>query len=216
MQGIPRTLFQGDQSLLTFPDFKDTWLNSQRYNEQNLIPADELSVRNAISFFFFYDILRKTPGIFRLSYPHQFTLIDLVALLIQYLLTYALGVNTTAFSERRFIKVPLGTLLPYFKEDSNHAYVIIPGFYQGKRDENIAEETYVQRTGSDVMQLIEDIIALFNKYMAKYAENPDINALLQELVADNEYQRIVDELKVYAGLSYGEQFKNMYHPLIWL
>jgi Tc toxin complex TcA C-terminal TcB-binding domain len=29
-----------------------------------------------------------------------------------------------------------------------------------------------------------------------------------------DYQNIVEELKVYASLSYGEQFKNMYHPLI--
>lgn len=214
-KGYPELLLQGDQSFPDFfPDFQDTLLNAQRYNEQNVIPADELSVRNAISFFAFYDILRKTPGIFRLSYPHQFTLIDLIALLIQYLLLYALGVNTSAVTHRRVLKVPLGTLLPYFKEDSNHAYVIVPGFYRTVRRDNGDEETFVQRTGSDVMQLIEDIIALFNKYMAKYAENPDINALLQELVADNEYQRIVDELEVYASLSYGEQFKNMYHPLI--
>lgn len=214
-KGYPELAFQGSQYLPDFfPDFKDTRLSLQRYNEQNLIPADELAVRNAISFFYFYDILRKTPGIFRLSYPHQFTLIDMVALLFQYLLTYAYGINKTAYSERRFIKIPLGTLLPYFKEDSNHAYVIVPGFYRSKRDGNSDEGSYVQRTGSDVMQLIEDIIALFKKYMAKYAENPDINALLRELVADDEFQRIVGELRVYAGLSYGEQFKNMYHPLI--
>ena len=72
----------------------------------------------------------------------------------------------------------------------------------------------MQRTGSNVMQLIEDIIALFMKYMAKYTANPDINALLKELVADEDYLEIVNELKVYASLSYGEQFKNMYHPLI--
>ena len=167
-KGYPELLFQGDQSLPDFfPDFKDTWLKSQRYDEQNVIPADELSVRNAISFFSYYDILRKTPGIFRLSYPHQFTLIDLIALLIQYLLMYALGVNTTAFGHRRLLKVPLGTLLPYFKEDSNHAYVIVPGFYKTVKGENSDEQTFVQRTGSDVMQLIEDIIALFNKVHGK-------------------------------------------------
>jgi len=214
-KGYPELAFQGNYDLPDFfPDFKDTWLKSQRYNEQNLIPADDLSVRNAISFFSFYEILGKTPGTFRLSYPHQFTLIDLIALLFEYLLMYAYGVNTTAYSERRFIKVPLGTLLPYFEEDSNHAYVIVPGFYKTKKGENNEKETYVQRTGSDVMQLIEDIIALFKKYMAKYAANPDINALLRELVADPDYQKIVEELKVYASLSYGEQFKNMYHPLI--
>lgn len=116
------------------------------------------------------------------------------------------------FCDRRFIKIPLGTLLPYFKEDSQHAYVIIPGFYNTRRDEN--NEVFVQRTGSDTMQLLKDIVAFTRKYMAKYAENPDVTALLQELVADPDYQKIVDEIQVYAGLFYGEQFKNMYHPLI--
>ena len=197
------------------PDFKDTLLKLQRYNEMNVIPPDDLSVRNGISFFSFYEILGKTPGTFRLSYPHQLTKIDLVALLFQYLLMYANGTNKTYLSDRS-IKLPLGTLLPYFKEDSNHAYVIIPGFYKREKEQETADSVVVNRTGSNVIQLIEDIIALFKKYMAIYAENPgqDINALIQKLVADNEYQQIVAELKVYASLSYGEQFKNMYHPLI--
>jgi hypothetical protein len=64
------------------------------------------------------------------------------------------------------------------------------------------------------MQLIEDIAALLQKYLAKYAANPDLTALYKELVADVDYQNIIAELKVYGTLHYGEQFKNMYHPLI--
>jgi hypothetical protein len=214
-KGYPELAFQGNQSVTDFfPDFKDTWLKSQRYNEQNLIPADELSVRNALSFFTHYDILRKTPGTFRLSYPHQFTWIDLVALLFEYLLLKAFGINSAVFDRRGYLKIPLGTLLPYFMEDSKHAYAIVPGFYRTVRRDNGGEQTFVQRTGSDVMQLIEDIAALITKYVAKYAANPDLAALLQELVADVDYQHILAELQVYGTLSYGEQFKNMYHPLI--
>lgn len=213
-KGYPELGFQGSQGFGDFfPDFKDTWLKSQRYNEQNEIPADELSVRNALSFFSFYDILRKTPGTFRVSYPHQFTRIDVAALLYQYLLTHAFGVNSATYAHR-FLKTPLGTLLPYFKEDSQHAYAIVPGFYRTVARDNGVEETIVQRTGSDAMLLIEDIAALVRKYIAKYAANPDLSALLQELVADVDYQKIVAELEVYGSLSYGEQFKNMYHPLI--
>lgn len=197
------------------PDFKDTLLTSQRYIEQDKVNPNDLSVKNGISFFSFYEILGKTPGTFRLSYPHQLTKIDLVALLFQYLTMYAYGTDK-GYLRDRSIKFPLGTLLPYFKEDSNHAYVIIPGFYEREKEQETADSSVVNRTGSHVMQLIEDIIALFNKYIAKYKADPgqDINALIQELVADNDYQQIVNELKVYASLSYGEQFKNMYHPLI--
>ena len=145
-------------------------------------------------------------------HPHQLTLIDLVALLFEYLLLVSSGGgNAVAYEGRTPFKIPLGTLLPYFDEDSKHAYAIVPGFYKAGEE---GTATFVQRTASDVLQLIEDIVALFNKYLAKYRANPDVAALLQELLADPDYQAIVAELEVYATLSYGEQFKNMYHPLI--
>jgi len=220
-KGYPELVlnFKESNNFDFFPDFKNTLLKSQRYNELGVILPDDLAVKNGISFFNFYEILGKTPGTFRLTYPHQFTAIDVVALLYQYIMMFVYGnyyknVGMAEYHPLRSIKFPLGTLLPYFMEDSNHAYVIIPGFYGNKKEQGNGDMTVVSRTGSNVMKLIEDIIALFKKYIAKYAKNPDINALLQELVADNEYQQIVAELRVYGGLKYGEQFKNMYHPLI--
>lgn len=233
-----------------FPDFKNTLLKSQRYNEQDKIAPNDLAVRNGISFFNFYEILGKTPGTFRLTYPHQLTMIDLLSILFQYLLMHAYGNNKAYTSsylshKERFLKIPLGTLLPYFMEDSNHAYVIIPGFYNTEKDKETGETVCVKRTGSDVLQLIEDIISLFKKYIAKYKADPgqDIKALVHELITDPEFQKIKDELKVYEGLDlfyeflqklnnneevddvldelknyngliYGEQFKNMHHPLV--
>ncbi len=212
-KGYPELAFQGHQSIPDFfPDFKDTWLKSQRYFEINKIPADELAVRNAISFFGFFEVLKKTPGTFRISYPHQFTLIDLFALLWQLVLSRALAGSFDLV--KRNLKMPLGTLLPYFKEDSEHAYAVVPGFYRTVVGDDGVEQTVVQRTGSDAMKLLEDIVALFHKYLAKLAANPDLPALLQELVADVDYQKILAEVKVYATLSYGEQFKTLYHPLI--
>jgi len=219
-KGYPELAFQGSKYFPDFlPDFRDTWLKSQRYNEWDKIPPDDLSVRNGIYFFDFYEILGKTPGTFRLTYPHQFTAIDIIALLYQYIMMFVFGnyyksVGMVEYNPFRSLKFPLGTLLPYFKEDSNHAYVIIPGFYGRKKDQEKGNMAVVSRTGSNVMQLIEDIVALLKKYMAKYAENPDINALLQELMADDDYHEIIDELRVYGSLKYGEQFKNMYHPLV--
>ncbi len=219
-KGYPELAFQGEQYFQDFlPDFRDTLLKSQRYNELGVIPPDDLAVKNGISFFNFYEILGKTPGTFRLTYPHQFTAIDVVALLYQYIMMSVYGnyYKKTGMAEYhpvRSIKFPLGTLLPYFMEDSSQAYVIIPGFYENKKEQGKGDMTVVSRTGSNVMQLIEDIAALLKKYKAKYAENPDMNALLEELTADNEYHKILAEVKVYGGLKYGEQFKNMYHPLV--
>jgi len=230
-----------------FPDFDNTHLKSQRYNEQGRSPGP-LAVKHVVSPIDYLEILGKTPGTFRLTYPHQFTMIDVIALLYQYLQMFLYGnkgIGITSHYSFRKIKFPLGTLLPYFKEDSNHAYVIIPGFYNTEKDKEPGETVYVKRTGSNVLQLIEDIISLFKKYIAKYKADPgqDIKALVQELITDPEFQKIKDELKVYEGLDlfyefiqklnnneevdevleelknyngliYGEQFKNMYHPLI--
>ncbi|HEY0426486.1 MAG TPA: neuraminidase-like domain-containing protein [Pyrinomonadaceae bacterium] len=211
-KGYPELAFQGNSFIPDFlPDFQHAVLNTQRYGDLTLTINDNLSVRNGISFFQFLELLSKTPNNFKLTYPLQLTLIDLVSLLLQYLLLhiYGRGNNDRAF------KIPLGTLLPYFMEDSHHAYVIIPGFYREDKDPR-GKPVYVKRTGSNALQLIEDIIALFTKYLTKYNANPaqDLNALLAGLKADNDYLEIVAEIKIYMGLQYGEQFKNMYHPLV--
>lgn len=220
-KGYPELLFQGEQHIPDFlPDFKDSLLLSQRYTELNIDP-DDLSVRNGVSFFSFFEILAKTPGTFRITYPHQATFIDGVALLFQYIFLYALG-GSGGYTNERYktaLKLPLGTLLPYFKEDSNHAYVIIPGFYHSERDpqDNHSHlSLQSRRTASDVLKLIEDIIALFNKYAAILNQDPsqDLNVLFQMLLADNDFQEIVAELKNYETLRYGEQFRNAYHPLV--
>ena len=65
---------------------------------------------------------------------------------------------TPPYSRDRSIKIPLGTLLPYFIEDSDHAYVIMPGFYSRRIREQ--RDSRIQRTASDVLDLIEKIIAL--------------------------------------------------------
>ena len=203
-----------------FPDFKDARLRAQRYNEKNIVSGDDLSVRNAVSFGIFYTILNETPDKFRISYPHQFTNLDLIAWLFEQFLMRAY-----AGKRDQITKIPLGTLLPYFMEDSNRAYVIIPGFYERAQrststthtsdiDIEAADTKVLTRTGSDVLQLIEDITDLYNKYAALYAANPDPVALLTQLAQDNDLQEIILEIQTYSKLSYGEQFKNMYHPLV--
>lgn len=223
-KGYPELAAEGNSYFPDFfPDFKDTSLLVQRYLEQNYDATDDLAVRNAISPFNFYQILQETPKNFRITYPHQMTYIDWVALLMQYLMYAAYGGTSIAGHDGyRSFKIPLGTLLPYFMEDSSHAYVITPGFYQRRSRTERAESfttgasdsVSIQRTGSDVLQLIEDIIALFNKYMAKLKAGQAPASVIQELLADEDYHDVVEELQLYATLRYGEKFSNMYHPLI--
>ncbi|GAA4026859.1 neuraminidase-like domain-containing protein [Actimicrobium antarcticum] len=213
-KGYPELLSEGNTYFPDFfPDFKDTLLTVQRYRETNYIAGDELSARTALSFFAYYDILTKTPGTFRITYPHQMTPIDWLALLLEYLLLASYGANTGALYDRqRNIKIPMGTLLPYFMEDSNHAYVITPGFYGRKSRLNL--NTLTRRTASDVLGLIDKIVALYQKYMAKLKAGETPAQLLAELLADEDYHDIKAELEVYSKLQYGEKFSNMYHPLM--
>lgn len=212
-KGYPEKVFEGDFSFPDFlPDFQHALLNTQRYKDLTLNINDDLTIRNGISFFAFLELLAKTPDNFKVTYPLQLTQIDLIILLFQYLLLQTGGQSI----RERSIKIPLGTLLPYFMEDSHQAYVVIPGFYGEEKESETGNSIYIKRTGSNVFQFIEDVIALFTKYLMKYQADPtqDINALIAELKADNDYLKILEELKVYAKLNYGEQFKNMYHPLV--
>ena len=215
-KGYPELVFQGNAYFPDFlPDFRDSKLISQRYSELNTDASDDLAVRNGVSFFAFYQILRQTPGNFRITYPLQATWIDYVALLFQYLVKASYG-KANFGSDNRQLKIPLGTLLPYFIEDSYHAYVIIPGFYKTIKEPTTGEPIFVQRTGSDVLLLIEGIIALLVKYIATYQADPthDLEALVQKLLEDPEYQRIIAEMTELKTMQYGEKFKNMYHPLL--
>ena len=213
-KGYPELLFSGNKNIRLpdfLPDFNDTALLLQRYKEQNGVPGDDLSVRNGVTIFKsfnFLNLLAETPGIFRISFPHQFTKIDIVSLLFQLLLSL---VNNSSFKlsthpQRRRFKIPMGTLLPYFKEDSNHAYVIIPGFYKKIMDPGEFVQSFTlsdeeKRTASDALKLLEDLFALIKLYIQKFKDDPahDINLLLQQLVSDEEFHRIIKELTAYEG-----------------
>ena len=211
-KGYPELVFEGDQYFPDFlPDFQHANLLTQRYQDLTK-QIDDLSIKNGVFFFDFLELLKKTPNSFKVTYPLQFTSIDWVVLIRQILIMLIFGRGIKDHS----IKFPFGTLLPYFMEDSFHAYVIIPGYYGEDKNPDTGVPTYIKRTGWNVMQLIEDIIALFTKYMAKYNADPtqDLNALIAKLKADNKYLEIVKEIELYPTLHYGEQFKNMYHPLV--
>ena len=216
-KGYPELFLEDTPHLDDFlPDFKDAQLLSQRYHERNIndpkhniTDPDDLSVQNVASPFDFIEILRTTPGTFRLTYPHQITMLDLIAPLFQYLI----GQVSNERLPRTLPKISRGFLLPYFMEDSNHAYVIIPGYYKKIKIPQPFNpqqpETFIKKIASDVFQLIADVQALYIRF---YKERPMRQDQWDAWMA--EYQRIAAEIRVYQGMQYYEQFKNMYHPLV--
>jgi 5-hydroxyisourate hydrolase-like protein (transthyretin family) len=250
-KGYPELASPKPFTLDFVPKFRDTSLNEQRYKEMDLISGNDLSavnVHSLLSGLNSIEILNQTPGTFRLTYPHQFTSIDLIALIFQF---FQLILQSNKNKDKRpQIKFPLGTLLPYFKEDSNHAYVIIPGFYKKVMDNGEFVETYSlndseKRTASTVFQLMDDITNWFKKISFEFQANPpaDMQTAVRIILTDSAFQDILKELSKYADLDiflnllvgvsgdskvdeflkeliqeeplkYGEQFKNMYHPLV--
>lgn len=194
----------------------------------------------------FPGLLYNTPDTFRITYPHQLTILDLISVLM-------LGVmnssgNSLTLGVGRNINIPFGTLLPYFKEDNDHAYVIIPGFYhQGTPRIGEALTDSGKRTASNVYQLIDDMINWYKKIQADLENNPSPPETMTEIIdfilKDSDFQKLLNELSTYANLdvftnfliglsedaevtdllegmtkekplAYGEQFKNMYHPMV--
>ncbi|WP_444944305.1 neuraminidase-like domain-containing protein [Microbulbifer sp. ZKSA006] len=222
-KGYPELATQGNAPFPDFfPDFKDTLLTVQRYKEWNWDPADQMAARTALTPFGFYDILNRTPGNFRITYPHQMTIIDWAMILIQYLFILAYSnSNSTAAKYDKVLKFPLGTLLPYFMEDSEQGYVIIPGFYarasgdpSGELTSASSSTTEVRRTASDVIQFIEDALNLYLKVVARVQAGESFADVVQDLPNDDDYQKLLSEFQTYTELQYGERFANMYHPLM--
>jgi hypothetical protein len=196
-----------------FPDFKDAILNAQRYLEKNRVAGDTLSIRTFFSFFTFVDRLGKTPGTFRITYPHQFTGIDFIALLFELHIKWVLERNF--IDKVSFLKLPLGTLLPYFFEDSTHAYTVIPGFCGMLTDDMTGATTPVKRTFSDILKFFKDIKSFIPKFREiLLGDHGSVEALIKTLIADPDFKDIAAELSVYGKLKYAEQFKNLYHPLV--
>ncbi|GAL85663.1 hypothetical protein Aasi_1417 [Sporocytophaga myxococcoides] len=249
-KGYPEKVKDGNYELTDFlPDFSQARLLSQRYTEDVNASPDDLKVKNGISPFQFFKLFDKTPGQFRITYPHQLTIIDLISAVYQFIIILLLRKSNTDI-KLPGLKIPFGTLLPYFMEDSWHAYVIIPGFYKeqyagGEFYSVIGLTDDEKRTASDVFQLIDRIINWVKKIRLEFQDEPPANTqeAIDRIIADPDFQEIIQEMSHYKalqpllqkligitdntefdeylkkaleqnGLVYGEQFKNMYHPMV--
>ena len=161
-----------------------------------------------------YDpITARTPGNFKVTYPMQMSVIDWFFLFFQ---LYLASQAPRSFLKDRFrFNIPLGTFMPYFYGDFSRTYVIIPGFYQRKQD---PAAPHIEKMFSDIIQLVEDALALFFKYLFKLQQDPahDLNALLTELSVDPKFLALKAEWEVYQTLQFGLKFRNFYHPLVCL
>ncbi len=194
------------------PVFRDTGFLDQRYRELNQIVGDDLYMLTIFNLTGF-GLVNNTPGTFKVTYPEQMSLIDLLLLLWEILAYKQTQFKASVYREGVF--VPLGTLMPFFYGDANRGYTIIPGFFQTPQEEQEAGQVN-QRTFSDILKFAQTAVDLVLRYYAMWLQKqfPDFNALWQALVKDEEFVWLSEEFAVYQKLHFGHRFKNFYHPLV--
>ncbi|PTQ98229.1 virulence plasmid A protein [Mucilaginibacter yixingensis] len=197
-----------DMPYLDFiPDFKDTSFLQMQYKEKNNRETDTLAARDIFSPFAYETILNATPGTFRITYPHEFSLIDWIYVALETILLQQSHMSASFVKERGFV-LPMASFMPFFYADNDREYVIIPGFF----DENGSNE----RTFSDIYQFLTDLIAFVKKYLLMLIADPahDLNKIKQEYLADPEYAKLAAEWDYYKNHKPQMMFRNFYHPLV--
>jgi len=195
------------------PVFKDTSFLEQHFREMNLDKTDDLFMRTIFNLTGF-ELVNNTPGTFKVTYPEQMSLIDLLLFLFQLLFYRRTGIHGVA-SYQEGAYVPLGTLMPFFYQDANRAYTILPGFFQQPKEQQPGVPVN-QRTFSDILTFANKAVDLVVRYYLMWIQNkfPDFAALWAALTVDEEFTWLVAEFGVYQTLHFGHLFKNFYHPLV--
>jgi peptidoglycan hydrolase-like protein with peptidoglycan-binding domain len=208
-KGYPEVASQSSGWTQLLPQFKDTSFDAQRLVELGWDNDDELAMSSIFTGGSFQTLFGRTPGTFRVTYPYQQSEIDR---LINALLALSYRGNNVRGREGS-VSV-FGTLMPYFFEDNQRGYVLVPGFY-GPIDER-TKKRRTSKTFSDVRRLFMDIVALITKYLQLLTQASTIKekqAVLAQLAADPDYARILAEIDVYRRLRFGTVVYNFYHPL---
>jgi hypothetical protein len=215
-KGYPEPIVGNTVTFDIRPKIKHSELRNLRWIEDNDDVEDDLSIWTFLGGEW-VALLNKTPGIFRVTYPQDFTLIDLVLFYLE-IWRRSLGpkpVATTYASVERYLVLPLGTFLPYFYEDGARGYVAIPGYYSAP-DLEKGGQRLTRWTFTDALKFLQALIALVRKYLLLYEQDPnhDLNALFAKLLVDTDFLKLRDEFRVWTTLTYAVDFQNFYHPLV--
>jgi hypothetical protein len=105
--------------------------------------------------------------------------------------------------------------MPFFYQDANRAYTILPGFFQEPKEQE-AGVPVNQRTFSNILTFAQKAVDLVVRYYLMWTQNtfPDFASLWAALIKDEEFTWLMAELGVYQTLHFGHLFKNFYHPLV--
>lgn len=232
-KGYPEAHQVDGPSFTFLPRLKDTYLSGQRLVERDENNDHELAFASVFSGNNFQTLFGRTFGqasaIFRVSYPFQASEIDrLVSTLLQgaqgkWGMTEAQYEANLAFARKRNVSVGtyaggtatvFGTFMPFFFEDNRHGYILTPGFY-GAIDAQSGIPSTI-KTFSNLRQLFVDLVALATKYLqllAAATTGAQKENVLDQLIADPDFWRILLEADSYSRDQSGIVVRNFYHPM---
>lgn len=207
-KGYPEVLPAGSSpSVTVLPRFLDTELRRQTLVEKKNV-VGLLAYSTAANGTSFQTLFKLTPdNAFRIAYPFQASEIDR-------LLTALINAGSSPSVRERTITLMFGTLMPFFFDDNERGYMLVPGFYSPLVG-HLNQRTTV-KTFSNVRHLFVDAIALITKYLLLLAAAPtpaQKQAVIDAFPADPETQRILKEVESYGGTNFGFEVRNFYHPL---
>jgi hypothetical protein len=185
-RGYPEALPDQLRLLPLLTRFQRDDLNLMKNAEQ--YQTEDNSLTPQVSFTMFQQILKQTPGLFRITYPHYISYFD--RLLLFFFAAAAAAAPNTRFlatQSRRGFFVPLGTFYPFFYADALRTYFV--------RQELFSEGKVLYY--SDTVALFDSIFDLIKKQ-----DWPKLKELLEKNA----------ELKYRFRL----RFTNFYHPLVCL
>jgi hypothetical protein len=206
-KGYPEAIPESGTAGILLPSFEDTAQRGQRLVEKSNRTDDRLAILTGLGGSGFDTLFTLTPGIFRVTYPYQASEIDR---LLSAIYTAALG---QAMRDRRVVRF-FGLFMPYFFEDNERGYVLVPGFYGPLDAATGTRQT--QKTFSDIRRLLLDFIALVVKYLGLWAAATtpaQKQAVLDQLAADLDLAALIKEIQSYRGTEFGLVVHNFYHPM---
>jgi hypothetical protein len=235
-KGYPEPLASSTNAEINFlPQFENATLETEKFIQTSKGPPNQLAEKFILSPGSFVPLLDSTPNSWVVTHPMQMSDIDWVYLLLEILLYIrSRGDRDVSFPNT----LSMGAFMPYFFGDTARTYLVIPGFYPGRRVLDLATTAAItlaatptagvapptvnpnlkEATFSYIYPIIEDLIYLVKTYLVDYMKDPShtVAGAIAALEADSKYIEAKDLIESIekSGLAYGYQIKTFYHPLI--
>jgi hypothetical protein len=186
------------------PQFDYTNFMQMQYQQESKPPHTGLIAKTIFNPFHFNFVLKNTPSLYEVIYPHEFSLLDYLYMLAELLFRGKYGANIRG---EEFV-IPMASYMPWFFEDNDRDYVIFPGFYS--RD---GKTTY---TFSGIYQFVLNVTAFIKKYIEIWLSTPHITPakLITMIINDPEYKTLIKQWEFFSTTQPQLMFQNFYHPLI--